>query len=435
MSARFTSSIVRLSTANIALLAAQSATVLALGVIADPVGLGIFFLGQTTAQLVATFVTLRFDSAFPAAKTRRELVSLLLLALGSTAVSIVPTLGGMLWLAHVRVFEFQSLSGTSILAVTLLTALSALHQLGRYWAIRHGHLLAIERATYWRAATILALRLGIILAITAGGLNGVTLATGLLIAEIGVFVPVLAALHPGVGFAELMAGSNRAALRVTLKRNWIFPAVEAPSALIDSLTVNGPLYLVTQFFGLAATASFGLAYRAMAVPVGQLALAVTEAMQAKYSEWLRLGRIAEMKRLFDRSSALFAALGATGCLIAYFILEPVSVLLFGEKLRAFAQIAVVLGPWIAFNVTVNVNSRLIPLLKRQDLKLAYDGVSVLALGAAWMVQAMAPLGLVPFVAVMAVGQSIAYMVYWLLIRHALDRALLEVGDGVTRSQP
>ena len=432
MSVQLASSIVRLSSANIALLVAQSVTVLALGVWADPIGLGILFLGQSTAQLVSTFVTLRFDSAFPAAKTRRDLVSLLLLALGSTFISIVPTLGGMLWLAHLRVFEFQSLSGTAIVAVTLLTALSALHQLGRYWAIRQGHLVAIERATYWRAATILAVRLGIVLAITAWGLNGVALATALLVAEIGVFVPVLAALHPGVGFAELRAVANRAALGVTLKRNWIFPAVEAPSALINSLTVNGPLYLVTHFFGLAATASFGLAYRAMAVPVGQLALAMTEAMQARYSEWLRQGQIAEMKGLFDRSSALFAALGVAACVLASLLLEPVTVFLFGEKLREFAQIAVVLGPWIAFNVMVNVNSRLIPLLKRQDLKLTYDGVSVLGLGAAWMVQTMVPLGLQLFVAIMAAGQSVAYIVYWLLIRHALDRALLDVGEGATR---
>src|SRR3546814_16344249 len=49
------------------------------------------------------------------------------------------------------------------------------------------------------------------------------------------------------------------ALRSAVKRNWKFPTLEAPSTLVNSIAVNAPIYLVTHFFGIAATASFGLA--------------------------------------------------------------------------------------------------------------------------------------------------------------------------------
>ncbi len=419
---RFVTSIFRLASANVALLVAQSATIITLGIIADQRALGIFFVGQTTAQLVATFATLRLDSAFPAASDRAELNGLLVLAGTSIVAMLAPLILTVSVLAHFQLFEFQALSIWNILAIALLTAMIALQQLGRYWAIRHGRLRAIEHATYARATAILVIRAGVIAAILLWGFEGLPLATTLLAAEVALLVPGALTLLPRVSLSELREACRPQSLKAAFRKNWIFPAVETPSTMIDSGTQSAPVYLVTQLFGLTATASFGLAYRAMAVPIGQLALAVTEAMQSQYAGWIHQGRHAEMQLLFHRSSALFAGLGVVGCLLAWFALEPMVIWVAGAELRTFAQIAVALAPWIAANVVVNANSRLIPLLKRQDLKLVYDLVSASMLAGAWFAQMRLQLPLVDFVALMAGGQALAYVVYWLLIRHALIEA-------------
>lgn len=422
----FVRSIVRLGSANVVLLAAQSVTIIVLGVIADPVAMGIYFLAQTTAQFVATFATLRLDSAFPAAGDRSELSSLLILAAGSIALAFLVVWAGVATLGHLGAFEFQTMSMPHYVAVGLLMVVIALQQLGRYWAIRHGQLRALEQATYVRAAAIAVLRGAVIGAVVLGGMKGLALAALLLGAEIALFIPSVATLFPRLPAEDWRAAAAPAALKNALKSNWTFPAIEAPSTVIDSGTQNMPIYLVTHFFGLSSTAAFGLAYRAMAVPVGQLALAVTEAMQSRYATWLHEGRVADMRRLFHRSSLLFAVLGAIGCVVAWFALEPVVIGLLGERMRRFAEIAVVLTPWIACNVLVNANSRLIPLLKRQDLKLVYDFTSAGLLIATWFAQTRLSLDLKDFVALMALGQAAAYLAYWLLIRHALLQAAARV---------
>src|SRR3546814_13047545 len=97
---------------------------------------------------------------------------------------------------------------------------------------------------------------------------------------------------------------------------------------------------------MAATASFGLAYRAMAVPVGQLALALTEALQAHYAELLRNRRVDAFAHLFRRSSLLIGLLGLVGCVAAYFLIEPAVTAVAGAKLREFARVWVVIAPWV-----------------------------------------------------------------------------------------
>jgi len=433
MNATFARTILRLGTANVVLLLAQSGTILALGALSDSTGLGIFFLGQTVAQLVAAFATSRLDCAFPAAATRRELVALLLLASASIAVFLLPSLGAIVFLGDHGLFGLQALTALAVASAVALIAIAAFQQLGRYWAIRQNQLSRIEHATYSRAGLLLILRLGVIAAIVAKQVHGRSLGAALLLVEIASYLPAIWTLLPQASLAELRDAMNLDLLGEALRRNWVFPVLEMPSTAIGSAILSGPIFLVTQFFGLTATASFGLAYRAMAVPIGQLALAVADVMQARHSEWLLLGRFNEMKRMFYRSSALFAVVGFLGCLAAYLLSRMLPFIPLGGKLGAAAQLVVVLSPWIALNVVVNANSRLIPLLKRIDLKLIYDALSGVFLLAAWLAERAMHFGLSGFVAVMAAGQSLAYVAYWLIIRYALVSASKRSKTATTES--
>jgi len=142
-------------------------------------------------------------------------------------------------------------------------------------------------------------------------------------------------------------------------------------------------------------------------------------MQARHARWMHDGHYAQMLQLFYRSTALFALVGILASAAAWVLLEPIVVAILGEPLREFARVATMLTPWIACNMVINANSRLMPLLKRQDLKLVYDFTSVACLAGAWLVQRRYELALVDFVFAVALGQALAYVVYWWLIRHAL----------------
>src|SRR3546814_609895 len=155
---------------------------------------------------------------------------------------------------------------------------------------------------------------------------------------------------------------------------------------------------------MAATASFGLAYRAMAVPVGQLALALTEALQAHYAELLRNRRVDAFAHLFRRSSLLIGLLGLVGCVAAYFLIEPAVTAVAGEKLREFARICVVIAPWVAMIVLINTNSRLVPLLHAQELKLVYDFTSISALAVIFAIQTHYRLDLTEIVQILTASQ-------------------------------
>jgi O-antigen/teichoic acid export membrane protein len=367
-------------------------------------------------------------------------VALLLLASASIAIFLLPSLGAIVFLGNRGLFGLQSLSSLAVAATVALIAIAAFQQLGRYWAIRQNHLSLIERATYSRAGLLLILRLGVIAAIIAKQAHGRSLGAALLLVEIASYLPAIWTLLPRTTLAELRDAWNLGLFGETLRRNWVFPVLEMPSTAIGSAILSGPIFLVTQFFGLTATASFGLAYRAMAVPIGQLALAVADVVQARHSKWLLLGQFNAMKRMFYRSSALFAVVGFFGCLATYLLSRMLPLIPLGAKLGAAAQLVVALSPWIALSVVVNANSRLIPLLKRIDLKLIYDALSGLFLLVAWLAQSAMHFALAGFVAIMAAGQSLAYVAYWLIIRYALVSAskrskTATIGSGEVLFEP
>src|SRR3546814_877584 len=241
----------------------------------------------------------------------------------------------------------------------LLTLIVAAGQVGRYFQIRFKAIVRIERGTYIRAGLVAMLR-GVLIALLVSHASGFVYAHQgmlLLTCELLIGAGFALSVAPRIPGGWIARRRRFHALRSAVKRNWKFPTLEAPSTLVNSIAVNAPIYLVTHFFGIAATASFGLAYRAMAVPVGQLALALTEALQAHYAELLRNRRVDAFAHLFRRSSLLIGLLGLVGCVAAYFLIEPAVTAVAGEKLREFARICVVIAPWVAMIVLINTNSR------------------------------------------------------------------------------
>jgi O-antigen/teichoic acid export membrane protein len=423
-------SVWKLGTANLTLLAIQTITTLALGATLRPEELGIFFLGLTFAQLFAPFATFRFDGAYPAASSVKELVPLVVLSVAGIVVTVLVQYAVFSVLRAYRLFEFEAMPSWIIWIAAPLTAALATAQLGRYWAIRHASLRAIERATYARAFSTALLRGAIILAAVSS--SALPLGVALLVAELLIAALTAALLLPRFASALLLSSLRVSPLRSALSRNWKFPTIEAPSTILDSVALNAPIFLVTHFFGLSATANFGLAFRALAIPIGQLALALTDVLQTEYATFLRASRLDELKRLFYRSSRSMLLGGAAVCALVYFFLEDLVTFAVGSNLDAFAPICVIISPWIALNVAVNINSPVLQLLKRQELKLAYDAFSILAVPAVVLIQHASELALLEFIGLMTASQVLGYGIYLLVIRSAVVTAVRLHGEKSDR---
>ncbi|UVO52842.1 lipopolysaccharide biosynthesis protein [Sphingomonas sp. SUN039] len=409
----FARTFIGLGSANIVSLAAQLLSMLALGVLAAPDELGKFLLGLAIAAPFATFCALRFDSAIPSARTTGECSVLLLLAFASTTLMSLIALLVILAARSINLFSLAALSPISLAAIFGIMLATAAGQAGRYMAIRSGELQPIVRATYGRGILTLVFRGAAIAAIANGVLPVAWQAASFLLAELVCVAVAALILRPRISWLAQTIQPQR--LRAVMRRNWKFPLIEGPSTLLDTFSANAPIYLVTQFFGLGAAGSFGLAFRAMAAPAGQLALAMTEVLQSRYSALLRAGNIMVVRSMFMKSSALALALGVIGYGVALVILEPVIVYALGEKMRLFAQVSVAILPWVVLLIVVNLNSRVIALFQRQELKLIYDFYSLATVGGLVVAALAFKPDFLTFVLWITATQAIGYLIYWLLI--------------------
>lgn len=408
--------ILRLGSANMVMLAAHIATIGILGIIAPPKEFGLFLLALSISLPFSSFAGLRLESALPSLNSGRELKTVLALATLSVGFVCLLQLGTVLWLGQLQMFEVQTLDALSIAALTALTFTQALIQIGRLWAIRHQQIDAIARATKVRAAATLVLRGSVVVALLIGvaGFLG-SIGTALILCELAIAILMASQLFPAQEAKTALGKLRKRVTQVTLRKNWKFPVLETPSSIIDNLAANAPLLLVTQFFGLTATASFGLAFRGLAVPIAQLSKTLTEVMQTRYSELQRSGEWRGFANLFFRSSAIAIGLALAGTaatiLVSYGLIQTLE----DAYLREVLWIIILISPWIASSAVVNINSRILLMLKRQELKLVYDGLQIVFIVLLWILQRTYSPDLFEFVWWISCTQVAAYGVYWMLI--------------------
>jgi O-antigen/teichoic acid export membrane protein len=207
-----------------------------------------------------------------------------------------------------------------------------------------------------------------------------------------------------------------------LRRNWKFPLLETPSTILDNLAMNAPIFLVTEFYGLTATASFGLAFRGLAVPVSQISKTLTEVMQVRYSELQRIGEMRGLGQHFRKSTMAMAAGAVVAILCLMLVFAATSGSLPAGRVRQFAIVLLLIAPWVASSAVVNINSRLLLMLRRQELKLVYDVFGVANIGLLVVGHEVLSPSFYQFVALISAAQVLGYACYWFLLQHAVNAA-------------
>lgn len=411
----------RLGSANAVMTIVNALTILALGFLARPEEFALFLLGLAISQPVASVAALRLDSAFPTVRLARSLDVLLFMAFAAAVLVTLLQLAVVLILRHHSFFELDQLSAGAVAALPLITFAQALVQIGRQWAVRFGDIRRISRASYARAGAALILRGSVILFLLLDQRQSHLgdIAFTLLLFEVLSTALMAAMLLTVVPFSHLLTGFRMTYARAALHRNWKTPLLETPSTLINTAAMNAPLFLVTEFFGLKAAGLFGLASRGLSGPIAQISRTIGEVLLVRYAEYYRGQLKSEFVNLFNRSTIVMSAGALAGLLSITGAYLVVIYTLADPEWRTAATMVVILAPSTACSAIVNINSRLIVLLRRHELKLIYDSVLVSAVAILVYVDRF-QLSLLEFIFVISFTQVSGYLVYYRLLVAAID---------------
>ena len=238
---------------------------------------------------------------------------------------------------------------------------------------------------------------------------------------------LLAGQALGRGFAAaLLWWSNRAALgtksaishRAIWRRYWRFPALFAPSAVLNTLGLTLPVLMIGTWFGADAAGQFDLAARLVLGPAVIVGAAASQVL---------LGEMADLRRTSDpallplfRSVALRLTAIAVPFGLAVMVLSPwVFAVVFGEDWEQAGLNARLMAPVAAMSLVAGPLSQVFFVLEHGSTLILVDTTRVLLLvvggGAAYMAGGSQVLVTAAVLGAMFIAQLVSFVVSWRLV--------------------
>lgn len=379
-----------------------------------------------TASIFVAFVAvwskltaLRYDSALLIVED--ELIGRLV-AICVAFVLITSPLGGVAiaYLIEFGVLGFDSLpSWTYLLTIAVCIGLGSFATL-RSWALRRGLVGPIRNATLLRGAGGVATRLG-------GGFLGHGI-DALLVAEL------VAAWFSLYGLAkrfyadarDFVGGWSRDLVRKICLKYRTFPTLELPSVLVDTVALWLPVPLVAQSFGAKGAGIYVVAHRLVAMPTGQIVVSIADVYQMRFAAAVRAQNFDEARQLTWKLIRRLAAGGLIPFAFVMAIAPFVMDFVLGSDWSEVGLLMSTIVPWMYCSLVVSTVSRLLLVLRRQELKLIYDIVALgVVVGAFWLGGKL-ELSLAQNVLVLSVGHIFAFAIYLLLLLVAIRRLPVDV---------
>lgn len=325
------------------------------------------------ANLIAAIACLKYETATVSAESDEDALGLLLLsAMLACAVTGISTVG-ILGLRHAKLLGLERFDTTSLL-ITWPTSLAiALYMASRYMTLRFAGYPKINKA--------------ILIQNTTRGAGSVSLATvyphwlSLLISEFLGYLSAASVL--GTTLYRKQSGLLRKIVTLRHLSSLAFKYRQyalwlVPSTAIATIATTGLIPLYLHLFGSQQAGHFALAYRAMVMPVGLVALTLGDVFHHRITTYSRRS-LTDARRLFIKTSiALFIAFLPLS-LVIFFSGPWLFGIIFGKEWLTAGQLASTMAPWGLAQITVSPLSRIVFVTGRQRLKFAYDSIALLAL--------------------------------------------------------
>lgn len=318
---------------------AQTMTVAAMPLLTriyTPADFGFLAVFMAIASVVATMVTLRYETAVLPAKTDREAATLVLLCFISIALFTILFFGISVLLPenalHMLSVESRMmqwlpiavLTGSSIAAISTTQA----------WLNRNKK---YEHMAFLRIAQSIAI-VGLSL------LFGTKLKQeqGLLLAQI--FASLLTAALTLWFARSICLLWKKSALNAVAQQNINAPKYLLLTALLDTATLQLPVILIATWFGQGAAGQFSMAWRVLMLPMGLIGAAVGQVFFQRFANESKDNFSA--KKLLTKTWRFLFLIGIAPMLIVFFYGEHVFAWTLGEAWRSAGSLASILSPML-----------------------------------------------------------------------------------------
>ena len=400
---------------SVALLASGTAAGQAIIVLASPILLrfyqpdqvGVFSLFLSLITLGTVIVTLRYDAALPLPSDSHEATDLLIL---SILVTVVMT--ALLAIAgYLLAPSIGAAAGSSTTVVTLWpliaagSLLSGLQQILSLWATRVQAFGPQAASNVAAAATQSASQtlLGWL------GVTGVGLPVGYMAGRVAwIATLVVSASSARTASWQIPSAKRLVAVADRYRR---FPLFTMPSSVLNALSAQAPVLLLTALFDLTVVGWFSLTLRILYLPGTLIGAAVGQVYYA------RIGRVDRIQSV-PVTTGVFRGLLTigTGPLVVLAIAgQDLFAILFGEQWREAGRYAQWMAPWLLLVFIAIPLAPMVLVRGRQRTELVFQFallvVRVTTLLAGWALHSPAAA-----VALFAFGSSALYGGYlvWLL---------------------
>ena len=255
---------------------------------------------------------------------------------------------------------------TELLFFLSQTACNSAANVMRALTIRNGRYRSWTSAAVLRAAVQASLRI-------ATGVAGLGF-LGLMVAELA------SSLTLAVVLAALLKPRSPLSFRWTMvhmpvrtfPKVWRFAFFELPSTLIDTLTINIPLFAISYFYGASAAGQYHMAFQILSLPTAQMGTAVADLFQSTMAQHVRNSQSRAVVSLFSDYLKFLAATGSVIFVVAAVGSPWLFVLFLGAQWEVSGVVAVVMVPWMFSSFTVGPLSKMLSVFNRQHTKLQYD---------------------------------------------------------------
>ena len=237
------------------------------------------------------------------------------------------------------------------------------------------------------------------------------------------------ALHRSIFPAAIFALPTRRTLRRVAMKFREFPLVSVPGGLINAAGGTMTALLMYGAFDASVSGQYGLVERSLMLPVGMVAVAVSQVFTADLSASLRDGG-AQALGLFRSVVRRMFLMGLAPALAVGLLAPWVFGHLFGTNWVLSGEFARIMAPLLLVSLITGSVNMAIMILGWQKVQLGWEMVRLAVVALAWL--GVVHFGLKPALAVamhVAANMSMNLLYLWLadhmLRRHAMPPALAD----------
>ncbi len=247
----------------------------------------------------------------------------------------------------------------------LFVFFSAAWNLFNYWFTRHSRFGTVAAYQITRNLSNSLLKYG---AGRAGWLRWGLLGSTLF----GVFLPLVAAILPDKAVCKPLLRFNKSDVRQAARRYVRFPLFSLPRALVNNVSCNLPIFMLTPFFGLKELGYFGMGHTLAYQPVSIMAASFCQVFYQKMSASVR-----ERKPILPFFRKVLVRGGLSVALtfpVLYFVLPSLTVWLLGADWETTGHYIRLMLPWLALTAISGCIAFISDLFQRQASMLVIETV-------------------------------------------------------------